>query len=54
MTVNEKTPVIAGARQNISPECQELMNMLRFGRAHARLLLDNIVETQLQPLIFGK
>ena len=54
MTVNEKAPVIAGPCQNISSEGEELTDMLRFGRVHARLLLDNIVEAQLQPLLFVK
>jgi hypothetical protein len=54
VTVNEKMPLIAGTCQNISSEGQELTNMLRFGRVHAQLLLYNIVEAQLQPLILGK
>jgi hypothetical protein len=28
--------------------------MLRFGRAHARFLLDNVVKAQLRPLILAK
>jgi len=52
--MNEKMPLVSRACQNISSEAQELANMLRFGRAHSRFFVDNIVKAQLQPLILPK
>ena len=54
VTVNEKMRVISGACQNVSSKAQQLTNMLRFGRAHARFLVDNIVKAQFQPLFLDK
>jgi hypothetical protein len=42
--VDEKMPIASGACQKISPEMQQLPNILWSGRPHARPLLDNIVK----------